>query len=178
MELKSLRTFLPLTFAIHKRRNLPKMVSDVWLSGLKHLRVLSFSCYAITMLPNSLDQLIHLRYLDLSQTSINELPSSMPFINLQTLLLSKCRQLAVLPAKSLVRLIHLRHFDLSETGIRELPGSTCSLKDLQTLLLIRCLRLTVLPEKIGEINLRRLDVTGTNIRQMPELNPNTEVIRN
>lgn len=60
LELKSLRTFLPLTFAIHKCRNLPKMVSDVWLPGLIHLRVLSFSCYAITMLPNSLDQLIHL----------------------------------------------------------------------------------------------------------------------
>ena len=177
-ELKSLRTFLPLTFETRKRSNLPKMVSDVWLPGLKHLRVLSFSCYAITMLPNSLGELRHLRYLDLSQTLIKELPSSMPFINLQTLLLSKCRQLDVLPAKSLVRLIHLRHFDLSETGIRELPSSTCSLKDLQTLLLIRCLRLTVLPEGIGKINLRRLDVTGTNIRQMPELNRNTEVIRN
>lgn len=177
-ELKSLRTFLPLTFSIFKSKNLARVVSDAWLPGLKHLRVLSFSCYAIPMLPDSLGELIYLRYLDLSQTLIKELPSSMPFINLQTLLLSGCRQLAVLPAKSLVHLIHLRHFDLSQTVIRELPSSTCSLKYLQTLLLTGCSCLTVLPEKIGEINLGRLDVTGTNIRQMPKLNTRTEVIGN
>ena len=48
-----------------------KMVADVWLPRLKHLRVLSFSYPTLTGLPDkSFDKLIHLRYLDLSHTCV------------------------------------------------------------------------------------------------------------
>nr|XP_023918609.1 putative disease resistance RPP13-like protein 1 [Quercus suber] len=165
---KDLRTFLPLRgdSKISRASGISSVFCEAWLPKLKHLRVLSFSCYAITKLPDSLGELIHLRYLDLSQTLIAELPSSTCLLfNLQTLLLSGCRRLTVLPAKSLGLLINLRYFDLSQTEIIELPSSTCSLTNLQTLLLSKCHRLTVLPKEIGRLsNLRLLDVSETNVQ--------------
>jgi Leucine-rich repeat (LRR) protein len=168
-ELKSLRTFLPLSFS-NSSYNLSTTVSDVWLPILKHLRVLSLSCYKITKLPDSLGGLIYLRYLDLSQTLITELPSSTcSLYNLQTLLLSRCRNLNVLPANSFGQLIHLRHLDLSQTLISELPSSTCSLYNLQTLLLSRCHHLTALPANSLDqlIHLRYLDLSQTLIGELP-----------
>ena len=98
-ELKSLRTFLPLSFSNPAQCSaLSKMVSDLYLPILKHLRVLSFSGQAIRKLPDFLGELIHLRYLDLAHTLIGELPSSTcSLYNLQTLLLSSCYNLTVLP---------------------------------------------------------------------------------
>ncbi|GMY22579.1 putative disease resistance RPP13-like protein 1 isoform X1 [Fagus crenata] len=111
-EVKSLRTFLPLTCLNPSRCfALGEMVLPVLLQKMKHLRVLSVSRYAIDKLPNSLGKLTHLRYFDLSYTSIRKLPSSIGSLyNLQTLLLSNCHFLTVLPPE-IVDLINLRHLD-------------------------------------------------------------------
>ena len=150
---KDLRTFLPLGVSNTSRASaMCSVFCKAWLPKLKHLRVLSLSCYTITKLPDSLGELIHLRYLDLSQNLIVELPSSTCLLfNLQTLLLSGCRQLTVLPAKSLGLLINLRYFDLSQTAITKLPSSTFSLTNLQTLLLPDCHRLQS-PKQIRRFN--------------------------
>ena len=119
---KDLRTFLPLRTVSNMSRTtgISRVFCDEWLPKLKNLRVLSFSCYAITKLPDSLSEMIHLRYLDLSQTLIAKLPRSTCLLfNLQTLLLSGCRQLTMLPAESLGLLINLRYFELSQTAITE-----------------------------------------------------------
>jgi Leucine-rich repeat (LRR) protein len=118
-ELKSLRTFLPLSFSNPSQcSDSSKMVSDLCLPILKNLRVLSFSCQAINKLPDFLGQLIHLRYLDLSQTFITKFPEwTCSLYNLQTLLLSSCHNLTELPAK-IGNLINLRILNVSETNKR------------------------------------------------------------
>ena len=115
---KSLRTFLPL-----RKFSCPSQLSDIsktWLytmPDLKNLRVLSFSCYAINKLPDSLGELILLRYLDVSHTHIEELPSSTwSLINLQTLLLSGCLRLRVSP-ENFGDLVNLCHLDISGTTL-------------------------------------------------------------
>ena len=111
-----------------------KMVADVWLPRLKHLRVLSFSYPTLTGLHDkSFDKLIHLRYLDLSHTLIKKLPSSTCFLyNLQTLLLSGCINLTELPEK-IVILTKLRHLNVSETKLEEMPPKFGNLRSLQLL---------------------------------------------
>ncbi|KAK4590309.1 hypothetical protein RGQ29_020740 [Quercus rubra] len=133
-ELKSLRTFLPLsTSNFSQCCDLSTTVIDGWLPSMKRLRVLTFSCYKITKLPDSLGQLIHLRYLDLSQTLITKLPSSTCSLhNLQTLLLSRCRNFTVLPV-NMGDLLNLRHLDVSETNLIELPPEFGRLKNLRVL---------------------------------------------
>ena len=133
-ELKSLRTFLPLSFSNPAQCSaLSKMVSDLYLPILKHLRVLSFSGQAIRKLPDFLGELIHLRYLDLAHTLIGELPSSTcSLYNLQTLLLSSCYNLTVLP-ENIGDLINLRHLDASETNLAEMPVAFGRLKSLRVL---------------------------------------------
>ena len=59
---KIFNTFLPLSFSNRAQCfALSKMVSDLYLPILKHLRVLSFSGQAIRMRPDFLGELIHLR---------------------------------------------------------------------------------------------------------------------
>ena len=168
---KDLRTFLPLegNSNTSQASGICSVFCEEWLPKLKHLRVLSLSGYAYIKLRDSLGKLIHLRYLDLSRTLIEKLPSSTCLLfNLQTLLLSGCHQLTVLPAESLGLLINLRYLDFSQTAIRVLPSSTCSLTNLQTLLLSKCHRLTVLPEEIGRLsNLRDFDLSQTEITKLP-----------
>ena len=113
-----LRTFLPLNLPLDRQS--PSLSSSVlWslLSKLQFLRVLSLSHYHITVLPNSIGNLIHLRYLDLSHTAIMRLPQSIcALCNLQTLILSNCHSLYTLP-ENICRLTSLRHLNLSGTAL-------------------------------------------------------------
>ena len=133
-EVKSLRTFLPLTCSNPSQCfALSDMVIAEWLQKMKYLRVLSVSWYAINKLPDSLHELTHLRYLDLSHTLISELPSSLcSLYNLQTLFLSNCGDLTALPPK-IVDLINLRHLDVSGTNLKEMPCEFGRLKSLRVL---------------------------------------------
>ncbi|XP_027102954.1 putative disease resistance RPP13-like protein 1 [Coffea arabica] len=132
---KHLRSFLPLsgkyggtTFYIAK-----KVVAELLLE-LRYSRVLSFSGYAISDLPNSIVELIHLRYLNLSGTSLKLLPESLSNLcNLQTLGLRNCWQLINLPV-GIRKLINLRHLENSNTSqLHEMPSGIDQLTSLQTL---------------------------------------------
>ncbi|MED6216695.1 hypothetical protein PIB30_010135 [Stylosanthes scabra] len=70
-ELKSLRSFIPLSPVCLGKTHLSRKVLDDLLPSLKCLRVLSLARYSnITKLPTSIGNLVHLRYLDLSYTEI------------------------------------------------------------------------------------------------------------
>lgn len=132
---KFLRTFLPLSLRNSSQRcNLNKMVSDKILPKLNCLRVLSLSHYSIAMLPSDIFKgMRHVRYLDLSQTNLERLPTSVRFLyNLQTLLLSHCRNLPQLD-EAICNLIRLEHLDLTETKLRHMPENFGRLTRLQTL---------------------------------------------
>ncbi|MED6186389.1 hypothetical protein PIB30_066165 [Stylosanthes scabra] len=105
----------------------------ILLSKLKYLRTLSFKCFPLESLPDSIGELIHLRYLDLSETRIETLPESLGNLyNLQTLKLVRCSKLKILPV-SMKNLVKLRHLDIGNTGLREMPKGMSKLKSLQFL---------------------------------------------
>ncbi|KAB2607104.1 disease resistance RPP13-like protein 1 [Pyrus ussuriensis x Pyrus communis] len=142
---KCLRTFLPISIYGRFFHISKKFLHDL-LPSLKRLRVLSLSRYQyLAEVPDSVGNLIHLRYLDLSRTAIVSLPGAVcTLYNLQTLLLSDCRNLI------------------------ELPADMRKLKNLRTLTLAGCYCLTKLPADMRELSsLHYLDVSGTKIEGMP-----------
>ncbi|XP_025634575.1 putative disease resistance RPP13-like protein 1 isoform X2 [Arachis hypogaea] len=105
----------------------------ILLSQLKYLRVLSFKCFPLDSLPDSIGELIHLRYLDLSKTYVVTLPESLGNLyNLQTLKLNGCSNLKILPA-GMQNLVNLRHLDITGTCLHEMPKGMSKLKGLQFL---------------------------------------------
>ncbi|KAJ9174562.1 hypothetical protein P3X46_013197 [Hevea brasiliensis] len=131
-----LRTFVALPI-----RTLPwaccylskKVLHDV-LPKLRCLRVLSFSGYQISELPDSISSLKHLRYLNMSCTKIKWLPKSLStLLYLETLLLYGCTELTKLP-QGIGNLINLCHLDITNThNLHEMPLQIGNLTSLQTL---------------------------------------------
>ncbi|BBG96839.1 Polynucleotidyl transferase, ribonuclease H-like superfamily protein [Prunus dulcis] len=146
---KCLRTFLPTSlnpYIFWEKDFVSKKVLHDLLPSLRCLRVLSLSCYQnVTVLPDSVANVIHLRYLDLSHTAIERLPVVLcNLYNLQTLLLSNC------------------------SSLLELPIDIIKLINLQKLMLGGCISLIKLPAGMKElINLHHLDVSGTKIEEVP-----------
>ncbi|KAB2607080.1 disease resistance RPP13-like protein 1 [Pyrus ussuriensis x Pyrus communis] len=125
-EAKYLRTFI-----CHKFHSLPRVQLDRLLK-LQCLRVLKLRGYDISELPDSISNLKHLRYLNLCENPIKKLPDTVcSLYNLQTLLVSYCKDLTELPT-NLGRLINLRHLDFEGTKIKKMPPHMGKLKDLQT----------------------------------------------
>ncbi|XP_027157959.1 putative disease resistance RPP13-like protein 1 [Coffea eugenioides] len=131
---KHLRSFLPLPMYESTTSYVAEKVVAELLLELRYSRVLSFSGYAISDLPNSIGELIHLRYLNLSATRLKLLPESLSNLcNLQTLRLRNCRKLINLPV-GIRKLINLRHLENSNTSqLNEMPSGIDQLTSLQTL---------------------------------------------
>ncbi|XP_073264478.1 putative disease resistance RPP13-like protein 1, partial [Populus alba] len=81
----------------------------------------------------------HLRYLDISHSEFVTLPEVSALLNLQTLILKGCQQLASLP--DLGNLKYLRHLNLEGTRIKRLPES------LERLINLRYLNISDTPLK-------------------------------
>ncbi|XP_027113870.1 putative disease resistance RPP13-like protein 1 [Coffea arabica] len=131
---KHLRSFLPVSGKYVGNFYIAKKVITELLLELRYSRVLSFSGYDISDLPNSIGELIHLRYLNLSGTSLKVLPESLSNLcNLQTLRLRDCWGLINLPV-GIRKLINLRHLENSNTSqLHEMPSGIDQLTSLQTL---------------------------------------------
>ncbi|KAF7824620.1 putative disease resistance RPP13-like protein 1 [Senna tora] len=132
-EAKGLRTFLPSEVSSWSGHLTNEALSD-FLSKLSSLRVFSLSrCQCLTLIPDSVGQLIHLRYLDLSYTAIMKLPDSLcSLYNLQTLLLFNCHLLTELPT-NIGRLINLRCLNISGTNLIQMPLQMGKLENLEIL---------------------------------------------
>jgi Leucine-rich repeat (LRR) protein len=122
----------------------PEFYKEIFQSTHCRLRVLFMTnCRDASVLSCSTSKLKHLRYLHLSWSDLVTLPEeASTLLNLQTLILRKCRQLASLP--DLGNLKHLRHLNLEGTGIERLPASL---------------------ERL--INLRYLNISDTPLKEMP-----------
>ncbi|KAI5596082.1 hypothetical protein BDE02_03G183200, partial [Populus trichocarpa] len=115
----------------------PEFYKEIFQSTHCRLRVLFMTnCRDASVLSCSTSKLKHLRYLHLSWSDLVTLPEeASTLLNLQTLILRKCRQLARierLPA-SLERLINLRYLNISDTPLKEMPPHIGQLTKLQTL---------------------------------------------
>ncbi|GMN37867.1 hypothetical protein TIFTF001_042707 [Ficus carica] len=136
-KLKCLHTFLALPLSTYGRSIEGELRDCVFLERVQRvagcLKVLSFSGSSITGLKELIVDLKHLRYLDLSSTEVEEIPSSIcTLYNLQTLLLSSCRKLTLLPT-DMCCLINLRHLKIEDTPLREMPPQMYKLRNLQKL---------------------------------------------
>jgi hypothetical protein len=140
-EAQHLRTFRT---SPHNRTCLPEF-DKIFQSTHCRLRVLSLSnCAGAAKMLCSISKLKHLRYLNLSWSDLVMLPEEVSaLLNLQTLILKRCEQLASLP--DLGNLKYLRHLNLEGTRIERLPESL---------------------ERL--INLRYLNISDTPLKEMPQ----------
>ncbi|XP_059439994.1 putative disease resistance protein RGA3 [Corylus avellana] len=134
LELKCLRTFLPLMVQDPGYCYLAHNVPLKLLPKLQKLRVFSLSGYRIFDLPESIGDLKHLRFLDLSCTTIKSLPESVTTLyNLQILILENCLFLKKLPSK-FGSLVNLRHLNiLGANALEGMPPEIGKLTCLQSL---------------------------------------------
>ncbi|KAK1407029.1 hypothetical protein QVD17_38639 [Tagetes erecta] len=134
---KNLRTFLATSVGVVESwQNFyisNKVLADLLLE-LPLLRVLHFSNFQLSEIPESIGILRHLRYLNLSNNNrITHLPESLCNLYcLQTLILFGCYALTKLP-NSFLKLKELRHLDLRHTQMLQMPLGIGELNNLQTL---------------------------------------------
>ncbi|PWA91334.1 NB-ARC domains-containing protein [Artemisia annua] len=135
----SLRTFLAMPNVVRgaswQTFNLSGKILVDTLPQLPLLRVLSLSrLMMIVEVPECVSNMKHLWYLNLSRTSITHLPESVcNLYNLQTLIVSGCRNLTKLP-DNFLKLKNLRHFDIRVTLLwNMMPLGISEMKSLQTL---------------------------------------------
>lgn len=143
------------TFHLHPQMNAGNYMDQSYVlsfSRLKMLRVLTLSGLNIVAIPNSIEEMKHLRYIDLSlNIALKDLPPGITSLqNLQTLKLSECYNLEILPENINKSLRHL-----------ELNG---------------CERLTCMPQGLGQLtNLQTLtnfvcDKGSTGVNELIDLN--------
>ena len=145
-----LRTFLlcPKTNA----SNYLRRSNVLSFSGLKFLRVLTLCGLNIVAIPNSIEEMKHLRYIDLSKSiGLKDLPPGITSLqNLQTLKLSDCSKLDILP-ENLNK--SLRHLELNGCErLRCMPQGLGQLTNLQTLTLFVLNNRSTNINELGELN--------------------------
>jgi len=121
-------------------------------SGLKFLRVLTLCGLNIVAIPNSIEEMKHLRYIDLSKSiGLKDLPPGITSLqNLQTLKLSDCSKLDILP-ENLNK--SLRHLELNGCErLRCMPQGLGQLTNLQTLTLFVLNNRSTNINELGELN--------------------------
>ncbi|KAI9215608.1 hypothetical protein POPTR_T126506v4 [Populus trichocarpa] len=128
----------------------PPEFDKIFQSTHCRLRVISLSnCAGVAKMLCSISKLKHLRYLDLSWSDLVTLPEEVSaLLNLQTLILKRCQQLASLP--DLGNLKYLRHLNLEATRIERLPESLERLINLRYLN-IKYTPLKEMPQYIGQL---------------------------
>ncbi|KAL9349271.1 hypothetical protein Peur_056526 [Populus x canadensis] len=128
----------------------PPEFDKIFQSTHCRLRVISLSnCAGVAKMLCSISKLKHLRYLDLSWSDLVTLPEEVSaLLNLQTLILKRCKQLASLP--DLGNLKYLRHLNLEATRIERLPESLERLINLRYLN-IKYTPLKEMPQYIGQL---------------------------
>ncbi|KAJ6684086.1 hypothetical protein OIU85_007744 [Salix viminalis] len=133
-EVQNLRTFMRMSTRGWSNRGFNSEEIHNLLPRFKRLRVLSLSDYDNAgQLLDSFDNLKHLRFLNLSRTSMDRLPEVLcALYNLQTLLLSGCKNLVRLPEKMMM-LTNLYHLDITETKLQGMPPQIGKLRRLQWL---------------------------------------------
>ncbi|CAI8595993.1 unnamed protein product [Vicia faba] len=137
-------------------------------SGLKFLRVLTLCGLHIVAIPNSIGEMKHLRYIDLSKNiALKDLPPGITSLqNLQTLKLSECSELKILP-EYLNR--SLRHIELNGcVKLTCMPQGLGQLTNLQTLTLFVCGKGSTSVNELRDLNnLRgRLEIKGLDSLQI------------
>ncbi|XP_039142376.1 putative disease resistance protein RGA3 [Dioscorea cayenensis subsp. rotundata] len=111
----------------------PPNLNTSVIGSLKHLRLLILNGDRIENIPDSIGDLVHLRLLDLYNTRICELPEFLGnLINLQSLVLSYCESLHILP-RSITKLCSLRRFVLHHTPLNYVPKGIGKLEHLNSL---------------------------------------------
>ncbi|KAK7257117.1 hypothetical protein RIF29_30849 [Crotalaria pallida] len=105
----------------------------------------------------------------LMQNFISEIPSTISpkCPRLSTLLLSST-YLTQIPHSFFLHLSALQILDLSDTSIEHLPNSISDLETLTTLLLRGCTRLVYVPPVNKLVELRKLDLNHTKIKEVPK----------
>ncbi|KAJ3676629.1 hypothetical protein LUZ60_004041 [Juncus effusus] len=160
----------------------------------KFLRVLDLHGSEIKEIPKFIRKFRYLRYFDVSSSYIHTLPKSIQKMkNLETLHLSHCLNLSVLPSsigrlsslknlnlaacnfftlpQSLGNLVNLRNLDLSFChNLKQLPNSFSALKKLHSLSLQCCDNLPILPQSICSLqNLHVLNLSQCGLlRNLPQ----------
>jgi len=131
-----------------------------------HTTALSLARMGLTLLSDSIGELIYLRYLDLSSNPLSALPDSIGDLSkLEHLDLSDV-SLGTLP-DFIGRLINLRYLRIRSrqlTKLSDLFGRLTLLHELD----IHCPGLTTLPESIAQLrNLEVLNLSGSGLRVLP-----------
>ncbi|XP_015949849.1 putative disease resistance RPP13-like protein 1 [Arachis duranensis] len=129
-----MRSFLSICLFVDYPLTRIKCDSGHFLLHLRFLRVLSFKCFTLKSLSDSIGELFHLHYLDLSFTLVVTLPESLcKLYNLQTLKLRNCIKLKMLPSR-MHDLVNLRHLDIEGAScLKEMPKGFSKLKNLNFL---------------------------------------------
>ncbi|KAM1413476.1 hypothetical protein ACFXTO_026068 [Malus domestica] len=184
----------PITSLPESMNNLVKL-QTLKVSGCRNLTILpelprsltclTLACCNISEIPSALTMLSSLEYLDLDGNLITSLPESMNnLVKLQTLKVSGCRNLTILPElprsltcltlaccniseipSALTMLSSLEYLDLDGNPITSLPESMNNLVKLQTLKVSGCRNLTILPEL--PCSLTSLTLACCNISEIP-----------
>ncbi|KAF7842808.1 putative disease resistance protein [Senna tora] len=118
--------------------------------------------------PSRLETWQHARWVSMIGRKMDCLPTNQDCSMLQTLLLQKNSELAIIPEAFFDNMSTLLVLDLHGTKVKQLPSSLSKLTSLKALYLNDCVLLTMLPSAIEKLkHLEVLDIRGTGVNFIP-----------